>query len=121
MFTKNAVISTDVRLANMLLELSDIHWDVVCFCETRAASADYILDGGHRLIAHRGAAYGGVAALWHARLAGAIAYQREFGDRVVGVQLQLSCYKFTIISVYMPHAGYASSHLEKHTQTCQRR
>ena len=31
-------------------ELQNLRWDVICFSEMRAASADVILDGGHRLI-----------------------------------------------------------------------
>ena len=101
-----------MRIANVLLELSGIQWDVVYFCERRATSADLILDGGHRLIAHRGESYGGVSILLHAELADAVVKQCRFGDRVLAVRLHKDGFKFTIISVYMPHAGYEDSVLE---------
>ena len=69
----------------MLAELSCIDWDIVCFSETRASASDNVLVDGHRLISHKGTAYGGVAILIHADLAAHIVSQEHFGDRVLAV------------------------------------
>lgn len=111
-YSKNACISNEIRIANVLLELSYSQWDVVWFCETRAASADLILVEGHRLICYRGESYGGVAVLLHASLADKGRSKREFGEGVLAMQLQDDSRKLTIISAYMPHAGYKESVLE---------
>ena len=81
-YCKNACISTDERLATVLTELSDMRWDFVCFSETRAISCDTILMGNHRLICHRGEAYGGVGILIHEKFANDVVSQKMFGDRV---------------------------------------
>ena len=84
-------------------------WDAVCFCETRASKADSILMGGHRLITHRGTSYGGVAILLHESWAIGMVAKLGFGERVLAVRVKTSNFKITIISVYMPHAGYPHS------------
>ena len=72
----------------MLVELSDITWDIVCFSETWALTADTILEGGHRLIAHKGRMYGGVAVLIHQRYADQFVKYKAFGDRVLAVRFK---------------------------------
>ena len=55
MYCKNARTNNPTRLANVLGEVQALCWDVVCFSETRAVTADEILSGGHRLISGLGA------------------------------------------------------------------
>ena len=77
----------------------------------------YILVDGHRLISHKGTAYGGVAILIHADLATHIVSQEHFGDRVLAVRIHILKVKFTAIAVYMPHAGYSIDKL-RDTYAC---
>ena len=105
--TKNARINSDVRLTDLLAELPDISWDVICFSETRAADANSVLAGGHRLICSRGEfKYSGVAILIHARWVGEIITSRNVSDRIVYVDIRLFGRKYRIIATYVPHAGY---------------
>ena len=53
-------------------ELNFLRWELICFnkTETRAATADVLLGGGHRLITGLGESkYEGVAVLLHKHLA----------------------------------------------------
>ena len=79
----------------MLLELPTDTWDAICFCETRAAAADLLLSGGHRLITHKGESYGGVAVLVHTKFADHIFDKRSFGDRVLAVRVRKNGTKLT--------------------------
>ena len=47
----------------------DLAWNVICFSETRAATDDVILSGGHRLISELDSCrFAGVAVFPHACL-----------------------------------------------------
>ena len=91
-YSKNARIRSDERLAELLSELSHETWDVVCFSETRATSADVILLGGHRLISHRGVNYGGVAVLVNVQWADSICCSMHFGERVLALQMMIGTF-----------------------------
>ena len=65
--------------------------------------------GGHRLITHRGTSYGGVGILLHASWADCMVAKLGFGERVLAVRIKTDNLKLTIISVYMPHAGYPNT------------
>ena len=109
MFCKNARINTPSRLANVLGELCRVTWDIVCFSETRAASDDIVLDGGHRLISGlEGSRHLGAAVLLHARLADKVSRMKFRSDRILAVDIDdYLGTKLRIISVYDPHCGYA--------------
>ena len=111
-YCKNACISTVIRQTQMLAELLNLHWDAICFNETRLGIVDNEMIGGHRLISHRGNEYGGVAILLHAKFANCIVTKRSFGNRILAVRLRMGRWKFCIISIYMPHAGYPVSDLD---------
>ena len=65
---KNGSINGDMKLAQLLAELAEFSWDFLCIGETRAADADFPVDGGHRLMCSRGEfKYSGVAILVHYR------------------------------------------------------
>ena len=97
----------------MSAELVDIDWDCVCFSETRATAADVILDGNHRLICHKGVGYGGVAILINSSPDWNIFQKKCFGDRVLAIRLILFGRKFSVMAVYLPHAGYDVSSLNE--------
>ena len=104
-FCKNARIHTAARQAELLVEIQDLSWDVICFSETRAAAATTTLVGGHVLITHMGSTYGGVGILLNANFGATRSAHRNFGDRVLAVKLRIANAKLSIIAVYMPHAG----------------
>ena len=86
-------------------ELQNLRWDVICFSETRAASADVILDGGHRLITGLGdSRHEGVAVLLHASLADKVKRINIFSGRVMSIKINIG-YPCTIVSSYAPHCG----------------
>ena len=105
---KNVRIHTPARLANLLKELEGLAWNVICFSETRAASDDVILSGGHRLISELGVTpYAGVAVFLHACLVDKVKRIHRFSGRVLAVDVDIGpLQKLRIISVYAPHCGY---------------
>ena len=105
MFAKNAPINSDVRLALLLAELSSLSWDFLCISETRAADADFLLDGGHRMVCSRGEFnYSGAAILIHAKRVDQVIIYKAVSDRIIFVDTLLHSKRYRIISVYMPHA-----------------
>ena len=96
-----------------MAETSDLSWDLVCLSETRAADADFLLEGGHRLFCSRGSfTHSGVAVLIHARWADKVIHCCAVSDRITYVDLLLHDRKYRVVSVYVPHAGYPPSAFE---------
>ena len=78
-YCKNARINTAERLVNVLGELDNLCWDVICFSETRAAKSDILLAGGSRLITGRAdSKHLGVAVLLSPGLAGSVGRIHNF-------------------------------------------
>ena len=68
MLCKNARIHSDIYVAQLLAEVSEIQWDIVCLSETRAPDGDYTVCGGHRLFCGRDDfIYAGAAILVNVR------------------------------------------------------
>ena len=106
-YSKNACISTDVKLWALINETKDIQWDIICFSETRAPDSNVELTGGHRLICSRGdQKYAGVAILIHARWSDSIINISCRNGRLMWVDLTIGAHTHRYISVYAPHAGY---------------
>ena len=106
MLCKNARIHKDIHIAQVLAEVGDVHWDVVCFAETRAPDEDCILEGGHRLICSRKEFIcAGVAILLHKRWLSSVIGYKRVSDRLLFLDLAVGHRKYRIISVYFPHAG----------------
>ena len=65
------------------------------------------MDGGDRLIQHRSDyVFAGVGILVHRRWAESISKIRRQSDRVISLDLQIGYYKYRVLSVYLPHAGF---------------
>ena len=104
---KNARICSDVFLTELLDEVSEIQWDVVCLSETWGVDGNYTLTDGHRLFCCRDEfRFSGVAIFLNARWVPYIIQFVKISDRVCYVDLLLNGTKYRIISVYFPHAGY---------------
>ena len=94
----------------MLAEVSELSWDFLCFSETRAADADFLLEGGHRLICSRGEVkHSGVAILVNSRWTGQIKKVGAISDRMLYVDVVMHNHKYRIIATYWPHARYPSA------------
>jgi len=86
---------------------------MVCFSETRAANADIVVQGGHRLITGRDSAtHLGTGVLLHASLAGKVSRIRKQTGRITAVDVDdwNGC-KCCVIAVYAPHAGHSRADL----------
>jgi len=113
-YCKNARINRPERLANLLIELQALQWDVICFDETRALKADVILDGGHRLISGTNEAkHLGTAVLLHASLADNVSKIQSPSDRLMCIDLEVGGLSFCIIAAYAPHSGYGQLALDQ--------
>ena len=88
-FAKNGRIHTDERQTQLLAELSLVHWDFVCFSETRCLSQDVFLEGGHRLITSLSVkSASGVGILIHHRFTKHIHSINCFSDRLMAVDFR---------------------------------
>ena len=91
----------------MLAETGDMHWDFICFSETRAEDDDVLLEGGHRLLCcNKRNRYAGVAILVHSQWVRHILCFRQVSDRVAYIDVSIGNVLCRIIAVYVPHAGY---------------
>ena len=91
-----------------------MQWDIVCFCETRAPTADVLLDGGHRLIASLGdSRHLGVAVLLHQRHADAVSRIQLSSGRMMSIDLNVNEVNFRVVAAYAPHCGYGAVSLEE--------
>ena len=71
-------------LAQLLAEVDEIEWDIVCLSETRSEDGNYTLYGGHRLFCGRGEfVHARVAISIRARWASSIIQYHKISDRLV--------------------------------------
>ena len=109
LYCKNARITSDVHIAQLLAEVAEIQWDIICFSETRAADGEYTLNGGHGLFCGRGdSIYAGVAILVNTKWVPYIICSERVSDRIVYIDLDIFGKQCRVIAVYFPHAGYPS-------------
>ena len=104
---KNARLTSDQKIVQVLGELIDVEWDIVLFSETRANSQDCIVTGGHRLITHLDGYTGaGVRILVNSRWTRCIEKVHIVSDRILAIDMLFGNLKARVVSVYMPHAGF---------------
>ena len=110
-YTKNARLHNDERLAEVLAEVSSMQWDVIIFSETRSSHDIIALDDGVQ--SHICFGIGtktiaaGVAILMHARHKKWAKRNVVLSERVLYVDVQIGKNKIRIIAAYAPHAGYS--------------
>ena len=110
-YTKNARLHNDERMAEVLAEISSMQWDVIIFSETRSSHDIIELDDG----VHSHVCFGigkttraaGVAILMHARHKKWAKRNVVLSERVLHVDVQIGKNKIRIIAAYAPHAGYS--------------
>ena len=110
-YTKNARLHNDERLAEVLAEVSSMQWDIIIFSETRGSHDIVELDDG----VHSHMCFGigkqtsaaGVAILLHARHKKRVKQNVVLSERVLYVDVEVARKKLRIIAAYAPHAGYS--------------
>ena len=113
-FTKNARIGSEERIAEALVELSQIEWDIILFTEARCDTGEYHLDGNHILFSSgcRSEA-SGVAILVNAKHAKKKLKVSRKSFRIMGIEMKIGQTQYLIISCYLPHVGYAEDVLKE--------
>lgn len=116
-YTKNARLHNDERLAEVLGEVSSMQWDIIIFSETRGSHDIVELDDGvHSHMCFgigRQTSAAGVAILLHARHKKRIKQNVVLSERVLYVDVEVARKKIRIIAAYAPHAGYSEQGLCK--------
>ena len=49
MYSKNLLLSSDIRVTRLFAELNEMQWNIVFINESRAKNGIFVLDGGHIL------------------------------------------------------------------------
>ena len=110
--TKNARLNNEDRIAEVLIELINVHWDVICFTETRAESNILQLEDGHILYCTgTDGESTGALVLIHSRHAQSKLEIFEKLDRIIAVDIVFDKRKYLVISAYMPHDGFGEDAL----------
>ena len=113
-FCKNARLTKDEHIVQLLGELDTVEWDIVFFSETRATEQDLTVDGGHRLILYREEYLAaGVGILIHRRHACTITQKLTICDRILAVDVSIGGKFCRCIAVYCPHAGFEMKYLDE--------
>lgn len=110
---KNSRLQNPERLADVMAELSQIQWDIVCFSETRAPSETLCFEEGHVLhLSLHECPSAGVGILLHKRFVqGSVVH--PISDRILRVDVKWSSSKrLSIFAVYVPHGGYPTADLD---------
>ena len=111
-FVKNARVSSNERLFQLICDLDSIHWDMIVFSETRTPSNDFQIEGNHRLMlnfGHQGCS--GTAILVHQRHADNVKAIHRIHDRLLALDFQIRGCVLRIAGIYKLHAGYNADEL----------
>jgi hypothetical protein len=116
-FHKNARgLSNNDRLAELLIELEPLRWDIVTLNETMRTTTEesWVTEGEHLFL---GSGYTehtrGVAILVHRRWRKHVKQFQAISERVAAVDIQRGKFKIRIVSAYFPHSGYNDTHIQQ--------
>eukprot|EP00973_Karenia_brevis_P092905 12414597-Karenia_brevis.AAC.1 len=101
--------TNDDRLEELLLELTDVHWDAVVVNETwREAREEFAeVHDGHVWFGSGGTAgKHGVGILLHERWSNHVRSWRATNTRLGYLDINFNKLKLRLVAVYFPHAGY---------------
>ena len=85
----------------LLGELHELEWDIICFSEMRAASDKKLLEGGHRLFTCSDEnRFAGMGILVNCKLVDKIKAFHDVNGRLCGIDMMLGNLKFQILAVY---------------------
>lgn len=109
-------LKSDDRLAELLYEVSDTHWDILMINETwREEAQEYFKTAGGHIFAGSGGCAGkrGVAIVVHRRHASSITNFRAINERLCFISLRINQVRFRFVTAYFPHSGYVGSEVQK--------
>ena len=103
------------RLEEMTCELQRVEWDVILISETWRQSKEIwetqeghiMVESGQFINKH------GVAILLNKRWKNQVKWVQCESERVVAMSISVNKQPIVLMSVYMPHSGYADHHVEK--------
>ena len=108
-------LGSSERLEEMICELQRVEWDVILISETWRQSKEIwetqeghiMVKSGHFINKH------GVAILLNKRWKNQVKWVQCESERVVAMSISVNKQPIVLMSVYMPHSGYADHHVEK--------
>ena len=108
-------LGSSERLEEMICELQRVEWDVILISETWRQSKEIwetqeghiMVESGQFINKH------GVAILLNKRWKNQVKWVQCESERVVAMSISVNKQPIVLMSVYMPHSGYADHHVEK--------
>ena len=108
-------MSTNDRLDELIKELHQVDWDVILISETwrqnkevwETQQGHIMVESGQFINKH------GVAILLNKRWKNQIKWVHCESERIVAMSISVNNHPIVLMSVYMPHSGYADHHVEK--------
>ena len=108
-------MSSNDRLDELIKELHRVDWDVILISETwrqnkevwETQQGHIMVESGQFINKHR------VAILLNKRWKNQIKWVHCESERIVAMLISVNKHPIVLMSVYMPHSGYADHHVEK--------
>ena len=108
-------MSSNERLDELIRELYRVDWDVILISETwrknkevwETQQGHIMVESGQFINKH------GVAILLNKRWKNQIKWVQCESERVVAMSISINKHPIVLMSVYLPHIGYADHHVEK--------
>ena len=117
MYGKNTQsLQSEERLHELLEEAEEITWDVIFVAESWRGKKeeDFVVKQGHLFLGAGGTpGERGTALLIHKRWKSGLVDFRARSERLAAADVDLDGIKYTLVSVYFPHAGYSDRDVEK--------
>ena len=112
-------LSTSERFEEMCKELQDTSWDAILISETwRQNKEIWETQHGHIMVeSGKFSNKHGVAILLNKRWKKGINWIQCACERVVAMSISVNRHPIVLMSVYLPHSGYADHHVEKTYKT----
>ena len=107
-------LNSSERLEEMHSELHDISWDAILISETWRQSKEIWETQGHIMVeSGKFTNKHGVAILLNRRWKNRINWIQCACERVVAMSISFNKHPVVLMSVYLPHSGYADHHVER--------
>ena len=109
-------MKSNVRIDEMFSELQGCRWDAVLVSETWRPEKEEIWETnrGHIIIfTEKFENQHGVAIVVNKKWKHKINWKGYISERAIATSITVNTQRITLMSVYMPHSGYADHHVEK--------
>ena len=112
-------MNSSERIEELFSELHQVTWDVILISETwRQGKEIWETQQGHIMVeSGKFINKHGVAILLNRKWKNQINWVQCSCERVVALSISVNKQPITLVSVYMPHSGYADHHIEKTYKT----